>query len=245
MARHAIQKALEIDAQLGLAYGLLAAINISYDWDFDAAVQNVQRALKLNPRNATILVTAGRLNDTLGRVDEAIDLYRQSIALDPVSPEGHHRLGRTLYMAHRLEEAADSFQMAQSLIPNRHAAQVNIGLVLLAQGDAPAALVAMEQEISDGFRLYGTAVVQHALGDAGASNAALEEMIEKWAAEGAVQVAEVYAFRGEIDLAFDWLEQAYDNRDPGLPQMLLEPLLANLHDDPRWVPFLDKMGLPH
>ncbi|MCH7538079.1 MAG: tetratricopeptide repeat protein [Proteobacteria bacterium] len=245
MARHAIQKALEIDAQLGLAYGLLAAINMSYDWDFDAAVQNVQRALKLNPRNATILMTAGRLNDALGRVDEAIDLYRQSIALDPVSPEGHNRLGGIFYNAHRLEEAADSFQMAQSLMPGRHAAQFNIGLVLLAQGDAPAALVAMEQETSDAIRLFGTAVVQHALGDAGASDAALQELIEKWAATSAYHVAHAYAFRGEIDNAFDWLEQAYDNHDSGLTEMLLHSLLANLHDDPRWEPFLDKMGLPH
>ena len=89
------------------------------------------------------------------------------------------------------------------------------------------------------------AIVQHALGDAEASDAALQELIEKSAASAAYQIAYVYAFRGEIDHAFDWLEQAYDNRDSGLPLMLLEPLLANLHDDPRWEAFLDKMGLPH
>ena len=66
-----------------------------------------------------------------------------------------------------------------------------------------------------------------------------------WAAFAAYQVAEVYAFRGEIDLAFDWLDQAYDNRDGGMTSMLLEPLLANLHDDPRWEQLIDKMGLPH
>ena len=66
-----------------------------------------------------------------------------------------------------------------------------------------------------------------------------------WAAFAAYQVAEVYAFRGEIDLAFDWLDQAYDNRDGGMTSMLLEPLLANLHDDPRWTALLDRMGLPH
>ena len=55
----------------------------------------------------------------------------------------------------------------------------------------------------------------------------------------------VYAFRGEIDNAFDWLEQAYENRDSGIIEMLMDPLLTNLHDDPRWEPFLDKMGLLH
>jgi tetratricopeptide (TPR) repeat protein len=199
----------------------------------------------LNPGDAAILEYAADLEYLLGRIDEAFDLYRQSIALDPVSPVGHYRLGRTYYRAHRLEEAADSFQMALSLNPGRVGAQLYIGFVLLAQGDASAALVAIEQETSDIFRPFATAIVQHALGDAGASDATLKEFIEKWAAEGAYQVALIYAFRGEIDLAFDWLDEAYDNRDSGLTLMLLEPLLANLHDDPRWTAFLDKMGLPH
>ncbi len=245
LARHAIQQALAIDPQYGRAYAALVEVEMLYDWDFTAAFQHLQQALALNPGDATILVTAGRLNDTLGRVDEAIGLYRQSIALDPVSSRGHHALGGTLYLAHRLEEAADSLQMALSLMPGRRAVQYYIGLVLLAQGDAPAALVAIEQETSDVYRLIGTAVVQHALGDAGASDAALQELIEKWGALGAYQVALAYAFRGEIDHAYDWLEQAYDNRDSGLPLMLIDPLLANLHDDPRWGPFLGKMGLPH
>jgi len=121
-----------------------------------------------------------------------------------------------------------------------------LGSVLLAQGDAKAALAVMEQEKSDVRRLQGMALAQHALGDVGASDAALQELIDKYGAlNGAFQVAEVYAFRGEIDHAFDWLERAYDNRDTGMLVLLARPLLANLHDDPRWEPFLDKMGLPH
>ena len=119
-----------------------------------------------------------------------------------------------------------------------------LGLVLLAQGDAPAAQVVMEQTV-DYRRSWGLALVQHALGDAGASDAALQEFIDKYGHVAWVQVAEIYAFRGEIDHAFDWLKKAYDNRDPGLPFMLARPLLDSLHDDPRWEPFLDKMGLPH
>jgi serine/threonine-protein kinase len=144
-----------------------------------------------------------------------------------------------------LEEAADSLQLALSLSPGRVGVQGYLVLVLLAEGDAPAALVAIEQATSGGWHLHTTAIVQHSLGDAGASDAALNEMIETWGAQGAYQIAEVYAFRGEIDLAFDWLDQAYDIHDPGMTHLLVDPLLANLHDDPRWEPLLDKMGLPH
>ncbi len=103
----------------------------------------------------------------------------------------------------------------------------------------------MEQETNDSWRLTGIAIVQHALGDVGASDAALDEFFDKNAADSASKIAEVYAFRGEIDKAFDWLEQAYDNRDNALTDMLDNPLFANLHYDPRWEPFLDKMGFPH
>ncbi|MFB3078035.1 MAG: hypothetical protein ACE1Y4_08495, partial [Lysobacterales bacterium] len=236
LARHAIQQGLAIDPQYGRAYAALAAVEMLYDWDFTAAFQHLQQALALNPGDANIVFFAAGLNGILGRVDESMDRMRQSIALDPVSPEGHQGLGFTLYVTHRLEEAADSLQMALSLMPGLHGAQYGLGLVLLAQGDAPAALVAIEQETSDVFRLTGMAIVQHALGDAGASDAALQELIEKSAASAAYQVASVYAFRGEIDHAFDWLEQAYDERDSGLTNMLVDPLIANLHDDPRWEP---------
>jgi adenylate cyclase len=244
LARHAIQQALAIDPQYARAYAILATVEMHYDWDFAAAFQHLQQALTLNSGDAAILAIAADLDIHLGRVDEGIDLHRQSIALDPVSPDGHYRLGRAFYSAHRLDEAAVSLQMALSLSPGRVAAQYFLGLVRLAQGDAQAALAAMGQESADVYRLTGTALVQHVLGDAGASDAALKELIEKWAAEAAYQVAEIYAFRGEIDHAFDWLEQAYDERDSGLTNMLVDPLVAYLHDDPRWKPLLDKMGLP-
>jgi len=244
LARHAIQKALELDPEHGRAYAALAEVEMIYDWDFTAAFQHMQQALALNPGDAFIVWNAARLNFIVGRLDEAIELYRQSVALDPVSSRMHSALGGALYKAHRLEEAAESIQKALLLSSGRRGA-ISLVRVLLAQGDAPAALVAMEQVTSDFSRLWGMALVQHALGDAGASDAALRAFIENWAAGGAYQVAEVYAFRGEIDHAFDWLEHAYDNRDGGLAFMLLDPLLANLRDDSRWEPLLNKVGLPY
>ena len=245
LARHAIQRALAIDPQNARAYAILARVEMFYDWDFTGAFQHLRQALALNPGDAFILVTAARLNVLLGRIEEAIDLHRQSIALDPVSPAEHQRLGLALFYAQRLEEAADSLQLALSLVPGQIRARYYIGMVLLAQGDAPAALVAMEQETSDFWRVMGTAIVQYALGDAGASDAALKDLIDNYAAVAAYQIADAYAFRGEIDHAFDWLQRAYDIRDSGMTSMLLDPLLTNLHDDPRWEPFLDKVGLPH
>lgn len=243
LAHYAYQQALAVDPQYGPAYAALARIEMGYDWDLVMASQHLERARKLNPGEAAILRAAADLDRILGRIDESIDLYRQSIVLDPLS--GHGGLGFTLYYGHRLEEAADSMRTALSLNPDGVFAQYQLALVLVAQGDAPAALVTIEQVTDEGWRLAGMAVVQHALGDDDASDAALQELTERFAADMDYQVAEAYAFRGEIDDAFDWLEQAYDNRDGGLIDLLLDPLLTDLHDDPRWEPLLDKMGLPH
>ena len=245
LARDAVQQALAIDPQYARAYAQLAWVEMSYERDFAAARQHQQRALALSPGDATSLEVAASLNTKIGHLDEAIDLYRQSITLDPVSSNQHLFLGRAFYFAHRLDEAADSLQMALSLSPGRIGGQYYIGWVLLAQGDVQAALLAMEQERHNGYRLTGTAVVQHALGDAAASDAALAELIEKHAEGAAYQIAMAYAFRSEINSAFDWLERAYDNGDTGLAHILVDPLVANLHNDSRWEPFLDKMGLPH
>ncbi|VUX56238.1 conserved membrane protein of unknown function [uncultured Woeseiaceae bacterium] len=245
LARDAIEKALAIDPHYGPAYAALAMIEIEYDWDFTAALQHLQQARALDSGDVAILRSTADLNRYLGRLDEAIDLNRQAVALDPVSYAGHLSLGASYYVARRLDEAAEILRLAISLNPGGNFSHYFLGNVLLRQGDAPSALAAMEQETSDGLRLTGIAIVQHALGDAEASDAALKQLIEKYAAFAAYQVAEAFAFRGEIDHAFDWLEQAYDNRDSGLLSVLADPTFANLHDDPRWEPLLDKMGLPH
>jgi len=63
------------------------------------------------------------------------------------------------------------------------------------------------------------------------------------AAGSAYQIAEGHAYRNEADLAFQWMERAYAQHDPGLISMKVDPLLRRLHDDSRWQPFLEKMGL--
>jgi hypothetical protein len=53
----------------------------------------------------------------------------------------------------------------------------------------------------------------------------------------------VYGYRNDTEHAFEWLERTYAQRDPGITYMKMDPFLRNLHDDPRWQPFLEKMGL--
>lgn len=62
--------------------------------------------------------------------------------------------------------------------------------------------------------------------------------------DAASQFAEAYAYRGELDLSFHWLDHAYEVRDSGATEVKINPLLKNLRHDPRYNQFLQKMRLP-
>ena len=95
-----------------------------------------------------------------------------------------------------------------------------------------------------GFRLTGIAMAEHTLRHANESQQALDELLAKYAQEGAYQIAGVFAWRGEKDKAFEWLERAYQQRDEGLSDMKVDPLLNSLRGDPRFKALLGKMKLP-
>jgi hypothetical protein len=102
----------------------------------------------------------------------------------------------------------------------------------------------MEREPEAFWRVYGEALACYTLGRKQESDAAMAELVTKYHADWAFQIAEVYAYRGETDRAFEWLERAYAQRDSGLPQMKGDPLLKSLEHDPRYAAFLKKMRLP-
>jgi adenylate cyclase len=243
-ARHAITQALAINPEYEAALVAMANIEMNYEWNFTAANDYLDRALRKNPNDARALVYAARSNRVFGRVDEAVKLARRAVDLDPVSPTNHYALGIYLHISNHIQEGINQLRTALALSPTMSLVRFDLGMMLLARGDAEAALEMIEQEPSEGFRLTGRAIVQHALADATASEAALQELLANHQEWFAYQIASVYAYRNEADEAFFWLDRCYEIHD-ALSEMLVDPLLMNLHDDLRWEPFLDKMGLPY
>jgi len=92
--------------------------------------------------------------------------------------------------------------------------------------------------------MIGLPLAYHALSRKVESDAALHELTQKFADDWAYQIAEVHAFRGEIDKAFEWLDRAYTQRDGGFSEMKGDPLLKNLERDPRYKALLRKLKLP-
>ena len=141
-------------------------------------------------------------------------------------------------------EAESAFRKALELDPGGAFRHLAIGRVLLLQGKTEAALREMQQEKDEIWRLSGLPLVYHALGRRSESDAALAALKSKYGGEMAYQIAEVHAFRGEADLAFEWLERAYDQRDGGVAEIKGDRLFRTLIDDPRYKAFLRKLKLP-
>ena len=116
-----------------------------------------------------------------------------------------------------------------------------LGTVLLLKGETAGALEEFQLEESSWIRI-GLPMAYHALNRQAESDTALAELIAKDASDSAYNIAYVFAFRGETDKAFEWLDKAEQQDDGGLSDIAVEPLFASLRSDPRWLPFLRKLG---
>jgi TolB-like protein/Flp pilus assembly protein TadD len=243
LAREAANRALAIDPEYAPAYTQLGRIALLYEGDLAAAARHVERALALDPTNPYIIANAATLARSLGRLDEAIALLEYAVARDPVNPSAHNGLGLAYFFTGRLDEAIASLRTMESLTPGDMGfGQYLVGWVLLQKGEPEAALQAMQQESAEVQRLIGLVMAYHALRQAEESDAALAELIDRYEQQWAYNIAYVLAFRGEADRAFEWLDKAVQYNDPGLQLIAADILFANIHDDPRWLPFLESIG---
>jgi TolB-like protein len=242
LAREAINKALAIDPDYAPAYRSLSRIASDYDGDLAAAAHHLEHALELEPTSLETMSTASALAQSLGRLDRATALDEYAVARDPLSATRHGSLAYDYVRSGRLDEGIAHYRTALSLAPGRVGTQYNIGETMLRQGNAVAALAAMQQEAEESWRLMGVAMAQHDLGRPAASDAALNQLIKKYEEDVAYNIAYVVAYRGETDRAFEWLDKAVAYHDTGLVEIADDPMFANIHSDPRWLPFLRKLG---
>jgi tetratricopeptide (TPR) repeat protein len=131
---------------------------------------------------------------------------------------------------------------ALALSPQYNGARSIISTSLLAKGDPAGALAEAQAEPSDTWRTITLPVTYYVLGRKGEADAALSDMITKFGKDASYNIAYTYAFRGDADKAFEWLDKAVQYQDGGLSEIVYEPLFDKIRSDPRWLPFLRKIG---
>jgi TolB-like protein/Tfp pilus assembly protein PilF len=241
LARQAATSALEIDPEHGPSYAVLGRI-ASDSRDLASGARYLERALRMDPTNPDIVFEAAVLAMNIGRVDKAIALGEYVTARDPVNPAGHFNLGLAYRSAGRLNQAEASFRTSNSLSPGRLGALYSVGTVLLMKGEPEAALAAFAEETDEEYRVKGTALALYELGRQGEYESTFLELRARWGEQWPSEVAHVYAWTGDADAAFEWLDRAVAQDEPGLNEQFQGPFYASLRDDPRWQAFRERTG---
>jgi TolB-like protein/Tfp pilus assembly protein PilF len=241
-ASAAIDRALALDGRLASAYLFRGWIKMSFDWDWKAADEAYAKALEIDPGSG--LVAASQLALGLGRFDRAEALARRAAEVDALNASAVMNLALTVFYAGRLEEARPLFEEVLRLDPNRGNVHALLAQILLLQSRPAEALALLDQETEPLFGLPARAMALQALDRSGEFRDELAKYIERYRTGNAYQVAQTYAFAGETDEAFRWLETAYEQRDGGLFLVKADPLFAKLRADGRFSSFLKKLGIP-
>jgi DNA-binding winged helix-turn-helix (wHTH) protein/TolB-like protein len=245
LAREAVERALALNPNLPEAHVQMARIKRQVDFDWAGADASIQRAIALEPGDPAILRSAAAEAAILGRLDEALPLARRAVDLDPLNAHSWAALGEIEFRGGKLEEAEADYRKAQEFRPDDDLYSINLSEIYVMQGRPQDALPLIERVGYDPIRTFLYSIAYHALSRKKESDTALSELITKYHASMAHQIAEVYAFRNQSDEAFEWLERAYTQRDSGLIFTKVDPLLKSLHNDPRYAAFLKKLNLPN
>lgn len=242
-ARDAVTRALSIEPNLPEALLARGSIETNFDFNWNGAAQTLSKALALAPADPNIVIAAGNLEIARGNTDRALELYRKAVDLDPVNPQARAFLAFNLAATKRFAEARAEFPRVVELNPAAPWAHAGLGLSYLLENKFEEAATAAQADAGEWARLLIVACARWGQKKIPEADAALAQLTKDFAETAAYQIAEVHAYRGDKDKAFEWFERARRQRDPGLASLRKDPLLANVRDDPRWNAFLHTMGL--
>jgi TolB-like protein/DNA-binding winged helix-turn-helix (wHTH) protein/tetratricopeptide (TPR) repeat protein len=236
-------KAIALEPDRAELYSMRADQLFYTRHDWRGAQRDLETASRLNRRRSNdVLQKQTRLLAVLGRLDEAIALEQETVRKEPDSTWAWGQLGFHLTAQGRYAEAHQALATALKIRPDDNHVGYYAGLAWLLDGNPKEAVAAFERSGSV-FRLAGLAAAQFDAGNEAASQEALDTLITRHAPIGAYQVAQAYAWRGEKDKAFEWLERAERQYDAGLAQLKFDPMMQKLRADPRYKVWLKRLKL--
>ena len=248
-AKQAARRALEIDPGASDAHAALALVLFRYDYEWEEAEKAFRRGLELSPGSGAIRIWYSSFLFFQRRPEEAIREARLVSELDPLSNEAQRVVADTLYFCRRFDETIEQCNLLLSQSPDYYFGHFYKGLVLIAL-----------EQFSDGVDSLTTADrvassvpltrahLGWSLGVAGKRRRA-RAILTRLTAERersyfpAFFLAMVCVGLGETDKAFDWLEQAFADRDSLLPILEVDAIFDPIRSDARCTDILERIGL--
>jgi tetratricopeptide (TPR) repeat protein len=164
----------------------------------------------------------GLLQEFLGDYDAALAIYRNILRMNPDYPAAHAYRARVKVLQDKPDSALRESEKETNPFWGRYARIL--------------ALSAGEKSAEEAGEIAGQ--------QSDEARALLDDMIEEDGHAAAFQIAELLAFRNEQDRAFGWIDRAHAQRDKGIASTIGNRLLENLHSDPRWAAWLQRLSLP-
>ncbi|MGH8250203.1 MAG: tetratricopeptide repeat protein [Steroidobacteraceae bacterium] len=251
----AARKAVELDPNLAMGYARLS----QYHWDIGdpgTGYKIWDKARALDPDDPLVLNFSAGLAMRDGDASLAIKYQRRLLAQDPISAGPRANLGTYLQAAGKLEEAKNEFRKALELNPDLGpGVDLAVARILVLQGRFDEARAAIARLPEAGLRDHGNALLTHAEGRRAEADAALERLVEQSTMTPDIRLAEVYAFHGQNEEAFEALQGLQDAIEWNHPSIVsqiwswqvelwVSPFLKSLHGDLRWQGLVDEPPFP-
>ncbi len=249
-AELAVRRALELDQNLAEAYSVLGWVQLSYRWDWAGAEQSFRRAIELEPSAFAGYQGISFALSVQGQLDEALVAAKSAYDLSPLSAFARIALQEVYYKQRNFDEAIHWTERILALSPSDGLNIAFLGIARALRGDSstdvlPYAERALQAVSDDASVALAVALLHAHLGNEATSHEIVEGVITKRNSEyvSAGFVAAVYANLGQADLAFEWLDRAYDDYDSWLFN-LNYPDLDGIRSDPRFEALLTRLNLP-
>lgn len=239
----AAQRAIEIDNNYASPYAMLSIIYLT-ELDYISAKENIDKAIDLDSGNSFVISSAALNAGYSGRIEEAMELYNKSLKVDPLRYGIYLNLAIGYYWLNRLDSAFSAVRNNIYYRPNASIHHAIKSKILIGQSKHEEALKEAEKETNDFLNLHARNLALSALERYKEADRLLIQIIETYGETHWSNIAEIYAFRGDLENAFKWLNIAFEQSDNALVEVINDPILSNLHDDPQWQFLLDKMRLP-
>jgi serine/threonine-protein kinase len=246
--------ALRIDDSLADAYLSRASVEFYFDWDFDAAESDHQRAIELNPNSPDAYWRYGHFLALCGRFDDGIRFGERAVELDPLSLVAQFFLARIYLLSQRVDKGFAVLRKMEAIEPNFAGIFTQSGGLLLQTGKYDEAIEAYKKALTLGhFVVPAMSYLGAAYGVAGKRDDAYEivdQLIERNKAQYVPPfcIARVYSALGENDKAFEWFEKAFAERSGEMVALKREALAglmgsAIIRDD-RFQDLVRRVGMP-